>query len=201
MPNFTEKEYKALSIGTHLGVLYQFIDYGTQIIRDRNGEPKKTESGKVEQHPQVRFTFEVPGELTDEGKPMSAGKTVNAYLSDQANLVKLIKSWTGERISKTYDFSKLLGRGALLTMNSGDGGDGKTYSYIGGVAPLVKGMETPKLINKPVYFDLAKFDKGVFESLNEKTKLKIVASPEYGWAIHGKPEPKKDADLDDSIPF
>jgi hypothetical protein len=118
--------------GTYLGVCVDVIDlYGV--------ERKKFQSEETELCDMTRFVF---GVKTKAGVLHKiATRELKISGSPKSNLVKFLKSWTGEQPKAGWDTAELKGKGAQITVTAEESRNGKTYKNITGIAPVMDGLE------------------------------------------------------------
>lgn len=159
--------------GTHLATCYRVIDMGTQNI-SFNGENKR-------QH-KIMLSWELPEELMEDGRPFTVHKTYTLSSHEKSTLRIHLESWRGQPFTEEelgkFDVGTLIGVPALIGIVHTHK-DGKTYSNIGSISRLMKGMQAKPLINEPVHLDLSKFDHEVYAKLSDGLRQKIGDSPEY----------------------
>ena len=170
------QEFTPTPAGNHFATCYRVVDLGTQDV-DYQGQNKK-------QH-KVMLSWEIPGELTEEGKPCAASKRYTLSSSDKSTFRKHLESWRGRPFTEsefgTFDVGTLIGVNCFLNIVHEEK-NGNTYSNILSVTALPKGMNLKlrqEPINKPVYFSLNSFDQKVYDSLSDSIKATIAKSPEY----------------------
>lgn len=186
------KKYKQASIGTHTGICYLIADIGTQ---------KTIYEGDEKEVHQIVFGWELPEELTDDGKPLSIIKTYTLSFNEKATLSKDYKAWTKEPNPTKFNLSQLLAKGCNLNVGHTSGGNAK----VTGVSALKASETVPNLVVDPVIFDMRAPSNDALSRLPSFIKEKIVNSPEYKAYIlnDGKPTiaDVADRELSDSIPF
>lgn len=169
-------DYKPLPAGNYAATCIRVIDLGTQTT-NYQGEEKSARK--------VRIFWEIPEETVEwegEVRPATISSTYTASLHEKANLRKVLESWRGRAFTadelKGFDTKNVLGAPCLLNVVHTEK-DGRTYANVAGVTPLIKGMAKPELTGPLVNFDLDDFQPEVLESLHEKLRDQIKASPEY----------------------
>lgn len=194
--------------GMHTAILYSVVDLGTQEVK-MQGQPAKYKR-------KVRFTWELPDEKMEDGRPFSSSREYTQSSHEKATIVKDMKAWTGDLVTNGFNPKSLLGKACNLTI-AHTAKEDETYANIMGIAPLKKGEQVPPITNPLVFFDMDAFDLETFNALPEFLQTKIKASPEYVEAInrmngaYSQPEPvlspsqaaaaKAVNKLDDEIPF
>lgn len=118
--------------GTYLAVCLDVLDlYGV--------ERNKYQSEEKELQDVTRFVFGV--KTKGNGLHKIATKEMKISGSPKANLVKFLKSWTGEQPKGGWDTSEMIGKGAQITVVAEEARNGKTYRNIGSIAPVMDGLE------------------------------------------------------------
>jgi hypothetical protein len=200
-------DFERVPAGTHLAVCYRFIDLGTQESFWK-GEPRH--------YRKVLLSWELPHELmkTGElaGKPFTFHQRYTWSMSEKAVLRQHLEAWRGRAFANSdfgpggFNIKNVIGKACLLNLID-EPKDGKVYTNLSGISPLMKGMETPKLINESLYLALTKddFEALEFDRLSDRLKETIRLSPEYDALMNPKTAtsaPAREmADLDDEIPF
>lgn len=197
-----KNEYQKPQIGLQPGRCVKIIDLGTQNIA-YDGEPPKLKR-------QLKFQWELPQDLMEDGKPLVASKSINLAIGDKAILTKLAKASLG--IDPKAGFDPLTLINTVCNLNFTEWfKNGKSGIGIDSFAPLMKGQQVPAATNPLVLFDLDKFDQAVYDSLHEYYRETIAKSPEYAELKSGNRDyaaAKNTAkptyvaeDADDEIPF
>lgn len=163
-------DYKQLPAGTHLARCVRIIDLGTQT---------STYKGETKTRRQLMFTWEIPGELMDDGRPFTASKFYTASLSEKANLRKDLESWRGKAFAESdlvgFDLTKILNAVCMLSIVEGDNGKTK----VNGVMAAPKGTSLPLATNEVYSFDLDVWDQDTFNKLSDGVKRMVMESAEY----------------------
>jgi hypothetical protein len=170
-------DFEECPTGVWAARCYKIIDLGTQTA---------TFKGEAKLQRKVVFTFEVyTNPPMEDGRPFSQSQWFTNSNFEGSNLVKFLTAWRGgpidpnEMNDETF-MEKLLGKPCMLSLSkSAPNAQGQTYVNIISCMRVPQGMQVPKLINTPVIFDLDNFNQQVFDSLTDKMKAKITASPEY----------------------
>ena len=178
-------------LGTHPARCYQIIDLGTQ---------QSEWQGETFIKHQVLVSWEIPGNLMDDGRPISASKFYTLSLHEKSNLGKDLVSWRGRAFTPEeeagFDISKLLGVPCMLSIIEKNG-----KSKVGAVMGFPAGMTPVEAINPTVLFDLQEYMRGettVFDGLSEGLQKIILKAKELGQESEN-PAPDDFADKD--IPF
>lgn len=181
------KNFDPAPAGTHLARCIGIIDLGSRMV-SYQGQPKGIER-------QIRFTFELVDEKMRDGRPFVIGTGhMSVLTSPKANFRKFLEVWRGKPFDDaelgpegTFDIKKLAGLPCMVTVSHEVGKDGDAYARIANVVKPVKGMTVAAPANPVVVvlIEADEFDRKAYDTLNDKTKALIEASPE--WAIlHGK---------------
>lgn len=170
----------------------ELIPSGLQVARCYSmleiGTVSETWEGQSKNSKKVRLTFELPNELRvfkpENGEqPMSISKTFTLSMHEKAGLRKFLEQWRGKAFSedeaKRFDVSNLLGAPCTLTIVHTEK-DGKTFSNISSVAPVMKNMSCPDQINPNKILSYDAFDWEIYNSLPEFLQNQMAATPEYG---------------------
>jgi hypothetical protein len=195
--------------GMHLARCYRVIDMGTQTT---------TWQGKEKQQPKVMLQFEVHSEdadgkalVTDKGEPLSISKNFTASLGEKAALRAELENWRSRGFTTDelagFQLKNVLGAWAMLSVVKEQGKDGKEYTNITSINPVPASMKKaglPEGHNELKIFDIDSPDMALFETLGQRMREKIEASPE--WQQRGSPaQPSsggsKFEDMTDDIPF
>ena len=190
-----ETNYKPVSEGSHVAVLYSIVDLGTHT---------SSWQGQEKNQQKVRFTFELPNELAEfngETKPMVIGAEYTVSLADLSRLKPIIEGILGKKLTDAEkanfsqsDFEKLLGKSCMISVVHNES-DGNTYANIATVSPLLKGVTVPEQVNPSVIYDIAQKEDDTFAKLPEFMQKKIRLSHEFN-----KSQAEQDLDAKD-IPF
>lgn len=187
-------DFENVPVGVHVARCYRIVDLGTH-----EGEWK----GKKTVRRQVSIYWELPNALMSDGRPFSIFKTYTLSLAEKAGLRKDLEAWRGRQFStqelEGFDLTKVLGHPVMLNIVHVEK-DGKTFSNISSMMPLVGGMVPPAGVNPTLLFTMDNFDGEVFEGFPDGLKNKIMASKEYKEMAGGGQ--RSSAPMDDSdIPF
>jgi len=190
-----ETNYKPVSEGSHVAILYSIVDMGTHTT---------TWQGQEKSQQKVRLTFELPNELAEfngETKPMVMGAEYTVSLADLSKLKPIIEGLVGRKLTDAEkanfskeEFEKLLGKSCMISVVHNES-DGNTYANIATVSPLLKGVTVPEQINPSVIYDIAQGEDETFAKLPEFMQKKIRLSHEFN-----KSQAEKDLNAKD-IPF
>jgi hypothetical protein len=184
--------------GTFIARCVQVIDLGTQTsgyYKNQDGTPQKAHK--------VMLGWEIPGELTEDGKPFLVWKRYTASLNEKANLRAHLESWRGRKFTEDelagFQLPRVLDAPCLINVtHSVDGNN--TYANITSVMAMPKGQNAPPRFHPLVEFDLDRFDHDVFTTFSDNLKKTIDSSDER----RGVPPQQRDSRLpppDDEVPF
>ena len=193
--------------GTHIAICYRVIDLGTQKI-EWQGSAK-------EQH-KVLLSWELPGELMEDGRPFTISKRYTLSSHEKSTLRKDLEAWRGKAFTDAdfgpggFDIASIIGKACLLSIVHTEK-DGKTYANINSLSRLAKGMEAPEITNERLYLSLSaepgKFVSAVMDKLSDGLQDTIRKSPEYQAIVRGRSQPADEAPPHDdfadleAIPF
>jgi hypothetical protein len=196
-------DFIGVPAGMHLARCYRIIDKGTQ-----KGFQDKYQ-------PTVMIQFEVHGEddngnplVTADGRPLSISKSYNCTLAEKSNLRKDLQMWRGKEFTaaelKGFELKNILGVWAMLTITIAESNNGKSYSRIEAINPVIKSIKEaglPQGVNPPQIFDIENPDMAMFDSFSERLKNDIMSAPEWQ-VIKPATTPTFDATgLDETQPF
>lgn len=174
----TTGNYKKLSAWSHAAYCISVIDLWTQPWSAQYPTPKRV----------VALQFETPFE-TDVfdwvEKPLSTRARYTLSTGEKARFRPVFEAlFDGTPAEDDYyaiDFNKLVGNPCTITVT-----EQWDYTNITAVTPLTKWMVLPPRYNETKTLDLDRWndeDIKTFNSLWDKFKEKIAASPEYKEAI------------------
>lgn len=169
--------------GTYLASLRRIVDLGSQ---------PATFEGRTEHVRRLLLTWEVldPEVRTADGQPFLVSKRFRRSLHEKSQLRALLTAWRGrdftpKELATGFDLRAVLGRPCLLAVVAGER-DGRSFANVGGVMRAAKGMTGAEPSEPLVHFDLDVPDWTVFDTLGERLKAQIAASPEYAAARRGQ---------------
>ena len=188
MPEPKAGDFERCPPGNHLAVCYEVIDLGTQETVFQN---------EVKQQRKVWIGWETPHEAMSDGRPFVIGKRYTLSGHEKGNLRKDLESWRGKAFADSdfgdngFKIESVIGKACFLNVVHTEK-DGKTYANIVSIASLPKGTTAPPLTNASVYVSLEpdEFDAVAFDSLSDRMKEVVSASPEYQAIVAGKSETK-----------
>ena len=174
--NTSTSTFEPIEAGTYPAICSAIIDIGMQYNKAFDKESHK-----------VIIIFELPDE-TYEADGIIRSRTISGEytlsLSDRSNLRKMLEAWRGKAFTpeelEGFDLEKVLGLPCLVTViNETNLNTGKTYSNIGSVSKVIKGMNVVGR-EEPFLFDLmADNMTAILPTLPEWIKNKIFESSTY----------------------
>lgn len=201
-------QFEAAPAGSHLARCYAVIDLGSQ---------PHSYQGESWTQRDVRISFELPTELMlgkyDEkakGKPFSVHMSVKQSLHPKARLRAALKGWRGRDFTpeelKGFDLKNVLGKACRLNLVMSQDGQ---FTNIDSIAPLGKAEKCPKQVNASVYVSLDpdEFNAKMLDLVSDKTREKIMKSPEWQALMGGEQQPPHEGEggesgeADDNVPF
>lgn len=184
--------------GTHLARIYSFIHLGTALEETKWG-PKESNKARITwELPTVRKEFkEGEGE-----KPYSISQDYTLYMSEKANLRKMVESILGKKFPSEdaafeFDVESLVGMPCFLQIVHKEASNGNTYANIANVMSLPKGTECPAQENASfiLNYDDVNF-KEKFNKLPQFIKDKMSRTYEF------KNKQNSDTEITpDDVPF
>lgn len=144
--------YDLPEAGNQPAVIVAIIDLGTH-EREFKGVSKNT--------PEIQIVWELTDQPKNEKENMLIGRSYSSYLSEKANLAKLIAGLSGKQFkdNEEFDLTKLLGFPCLVNIVHGTSQAGNVYARVEGASRLPKGMEKPVAKRKPVAWEIDGSDK------------------------------------------
>lgn len=157
---------------THVARCYGIIDLGTQ-YSDKFGRWAN----------KIMFQFELPADLTEDGRPSIISEKYTLSLNDKANLRKDLESWLGRPVTATekrdgFALGWMLGAACLLSILHGGNAE-KVYAYVAGVMSVPEGTPVPEAVNPVVLYNTEKGEDTVYAKLPEWVKDLIQQSREF----------------------
>lgn len=180
-PVSTTTPRELIPSGVYTARCYSIIHYG-------NLPEKNMKTGQDEVKDKIEITFELPTEMKvfneDKGpQPLVKGIEVNYFMSEKANLRKLLQTWRGKNFTdeEAANFNILSLMGVLATINIAHktSSTGREYDYIASISPAMKGLTVPAQINPSRIFDVNNFTQEQFDALHDWQKKKVMTSKEY----------------------
>lgn len=181
--------------GNHGAILIKVVDIGTQ---------ESTYNGEATSRRQEIWTWELPLETREDGKPFIISKFYTRSLSEKANLYKDLTSWLGKSPDPdTFTAKDVLGKPCQVTVVERDKSDKHVVSSVSALAKGIKLPDTP--YNTVLYFSLEpdEFSQEAFDELPDGLQKMVLKSPEYGKIISGDAAEYSQAAAagDEDIPF
>jgi hypothetical protein len=193
--NTNNKPFEIPDEGPCVGRVFRIYDLGTQ---------QSTYQGETKLRPELSLWFEIPDQLTSDGKPKIISGTYTASLGLKSKLRPVVSNLSGKNLPdvfKDFDLKSIMGAVGVVDIIHKPRKDGGVSAYINSVGKILKGTKVAEPHNPQVFFDLGRFDLDVFNALPKYYQEKIAQSPEYKMALAqletSKPEPAKK----DDIPF
>lgn len=153
-------EFKNAPPGMHVARCYFCVDLGLQPGSKMYPAPKQV----------VRLGWEIPGERTDDDRPISIFREYTKTLGPRGTLRKDLASWRGRDFTPEellgFDLFSIVGAPATLNVVHNQSGD-RTYANVASVSPLLKGTECPPMENDPVKFSIDEWDQAEFDKLSD----------------------------------
>ena len=163
-----------VSAGTYRGTLVHIIDIGEQLCKGKKGDFYQN---------QLVYTFELVGktkEIDGQLKAIDLSRTFSFTRGANSAFRKFIQDWTGKKMSDVewdeFDPGTLLGKEAMLSVVHNDTGE---YANISTAMNPFEGDVYPKPTLPLLYFDMDRWDDGVFEKLPEWAQERIKKSTQY----------------------
>lgn len=201
-------DFQLAPSGNHLARCYRIVDMGSH----------QNSYGNVLR--KILISWELHGEdenglglSTADGKPLMISGNYTLSLSEKATLRSLLEAWRNKPFTldelNGFDITALLDKWCMLTIvHETSNKNQKTYANVKTISPVpqaIKKNGLPDGINKVASLSLEPetFDRGLFDSLSDGLKKKIMESPEYkkiGGGSVSKPSVDL-ASLDDDVPF
>lgn len=138
--------------------------------------------GVAKDVPQIKISFEIPGELREDGQPFVVSTMpMTASTNKKASFRKLCLGILGEEPGNDFDSDKLLGKTCLINVihNKSKTDPNITYANITGASPLPKGMEVGDAVNEPFSFDVNTSSVEDLQKLPEFIRNLVTATPEW----------------------
>jgi hypothetical protein len=154
-------DFKLVPEGTHLARSYLMVDIGLQ----------ETAYGDKEK---VVLGWEIPEQLTDDGRPLIIYSTYTNSMHEKSNLRRDIESWRGRKLtddeSKAFDLRNVLGHPCQLSIVHNEN-NGRMYANVQAVTGIPKGLPVVEAVNDVICFDLD--DDGDVSVLPEWLQRKV----------------------------
>lgn len=184
------KTFAVAPAGTHVARVYRFMNLGTRL---------QEYQGVTKDYPDtlVTFTLELPNELNEfeyenketgekekVSKPFVISREFTLSMGSKSNLRPFIEGIIGKKLSDEeageFDIESIIGKVCQATVTHAPSKDGtRTYANLTSVAPLMKGIEVPEVVNKPLVQDINLMTEEEIEALPQFLQTKIKISDEY----------------------
>lgn len=197
LPKSEGGNFEMTPAGTFIGRCYRFIDLGSH-EQKYQGESKGMRR-------LIMIGFELPTETMADDRPFTIHKRYTWSMHEKSGLRRDLEAWRGMKFTDAdfgqggFDTRNLLGKACTLAIVHSENGE-NTYANITSIGKAMKGVPVPEPINPPVYISLEPelFDETAFNSLSDKLKDFIKASPEYAYLVGTarKPKPQARNDFD-----
>lgn len=166
--------WKSPETGNWPAVCIRIIDVGTHET-EFEGEKKRLRKSMI--------VWELPGQLDDDGKPMTISNTYTASLGDKAKLRAHLESWRGRPFTpeelKGFEAKNLLGKPCLLNLIEVKGQKGPKV-VVASIGTLPKGMPAPPAPTHDCYlYSVDEHDPDVWGKLSDGIKNWIGRSLEH----------------------
>ena len=175
----TPQQRELIPQGSHLARCYSIVHIGT-VQWEYLGEVKHTDK--------IRLTWELPNETKvfkeENGEqPFVISKEYTLSMHEKSNLRRDVESWLGslsEQGADDFDITELMGQPCMITIVHKDARNGNTYSNVGTVSQLLKGVECPPQYNENLEFNYGdSFDLNWLAKQPDFIKDMIESTPEY----------------------
>lgn len=198
-PTSSSKPRVLVPRGTHLCRLIQCVDLGTQHFKPGDEGSRKIYFG---------FETSVLRHTFDEQKgpqPHMLQTEFAFYMGSDTKKTKLrtfIEQWFGKSFASAkeaseFDFSKLLGKAAMLTVAHKPKTDGSLKSDIADIYLPEKGIPIPPLVNPAVCYEIGNGEDSEFAKLPGFLQKKIRESDEFQRSTQ---EPESEQEEHDDSP-
>lgn len=186
-----QKEFELIPAGNHIGVCYLIADLGTQDRPPYQGQEKQPCH-------QLIIGWELTNTLMSTGEPFVISKRYNVFSAENSKFRKDIESWAGRGFAdeefRQINILNFLNTGCLINIrHEVSKGNGKTYTNVDSVTPLMQGMEKPGPFNPLVVYDLDEHSEETFNQLYPWIQEIVKQSPEYVIATEGWEALKQEA--------
>lgn len=166
------KEYETCEPGSYLAKCVRVIDLGTQ---------ESNYQGKIKHSKKILISWALD-EKDSEGNNFIVSNRYTVSLSTQAILYKDLCSWRGRDFTEEelggFNLVGIAGKYCIISMTI-DNKDGKKYTNVQSIMPLMKGQKAQGIDVPEVIFDLDEYDADVFAEFSDGLKEIIAKSPEF----------------------
>jgi hypothetical protein len=174
-------EFETVPEGTYIGRCYKIVDLGTQTSEW---------AGEKKQQKKVMVSWELldPEVKMQDGRPFAVHQRYTASLGEKANLRKDLEAWRGKKFTDVelegFELKNVLGAYCMIQVVHTEK-NGSTYANVNAIMST---KEKPNPVNEDVIFDIDSPDLAVFDSLSERMKELIQATPEWQSRTSAGPE-------------
>jgi hypothetical protein len=191
--------FEKAPVGNHMARCFMVADLGLQ---ETTYGPKR----------KVHLSWELSGELMEDGNPYVIGQRYTLSLNEKANLRRDLESWRSRPFTddelKGFDLFSVVGIPCMLSVVHNEN-NGKVYANVASVASMPKGMECPPQVNSSVSFSTDDFNQAEFDKLPEFLQKWVniegvsFSADDQGQqqGAQGQPAGGQFDDFDDDIPF
>jgi len=149
----------------------------------------------------IRFGWELPNELMEDGRPFVIGKDYTASLHPDSTLAQDLTAWRGKSFTESelagFDVFKVLDSYCMVTVIHATSKAGKHYANVKSVTAMPKGTPKPAGVNGIVSFSLEAPDEAMFQAIPEWLQRRVNRDGKGG----AKPAVEEAPPFDDDIPF
>ena len=193
-------KFQIAPAGNHLGICYQMIDLGQQLVSFK-------EDGVIKEklQPKVLIGFELPNETMEDGRPFIVSRRFTSSLAKTSALRPVLESWRGRPFSAAeeagFELKNVLGKPCMVNVVHATPKE-TTYANISSITPVPKGMAVPEMHNEIQYFEFGDqgFDEEAFNVLSDGLKNIIYRSKDYQMLTSNNTLASAE-ELSDDIPF
>jgi hypothetical protein len=165
-------EKNIVSAGTHVARCCGIIDLGTQYSEKFGKWANK-----------ITVQFELPADLTDDGRPATISKKYTLSLNGKASLRNDLESWLGHPVTAREEHDRFAlgsvpGAACLLSILHGRNAE-KAHAYVARVMSVPGGMVVPDAVNPAVLYNIEGREDPVYAKLPDWVKNLIQQSREF----------------------
>lgn len=168
----SQQEFEITPEGTYIARCFKVIDLGTQTV-EWMGEKK------FQKKILVSWELLDPETKMKDSRPFAVTKKYTASLHEKSQLRKDLQNWRGKRFTDEelggFSLKNILGTYCQIQVVHTES-NGNTYAN---VDAIMSTREKPEGVNPLVNFDIDEPDMKVLESLSERLRGMIEASPEW----------------------
>ncbi|MDE2105687.1 MAG: hypothetical protein KGL39_51140 [Patescibacteria group bacterium] len=179
IPKDESPKFDPCPAGTHMARCFRFVDLGSHEQKFQ-GESKGLKR-------LVMLSFEIPGELMEDGRPFTISKRYTWSMHEKSTLRKHLEAWRGRKFQDNefgpggFDIRNVIGKVCTISVVHKENTEGDIFANIDSIGAPIKGIEIPAQINPSGYvaLDRAFFQKADYDALSDKLKEFIQQSPEW----------------------